>query len=212
MASQIRASHILLMYKGSMRSTATRSKDEAQAQIAQLHQQLAAGADFAQLAAQHSDCPSGQGGGDLGSFGQGMMVPEFDRAAFALNVGELSDVVETPFGFHLILRTEPEPQIRASHILLMYAGSMHSEATRSKAEAQALIQDIKEQIAKGANFAKLAIEYSDCPSGREGGDLGEFGRGQMVGEFETAAFALELNQISDVVETPFGYHLIQRTA
>ncbi|OJX81317.1 MAG: parvulin peptidyl-prolyl isomerase [Magnetospirillum sp. 64-120] len=94
----------------------------------------------------------------------------------------------------------------------MYDGSMHSEATRSKAEAQALIKDIKEQINKGANFAKMAIEYSDCPSGREGGDLGEFGRGQMVGEFESAAFALDLDQISDVVETPFGYHLIQRTA
>ncbi len=212
MASQIRASHILLMYKGSMRSTATRSQDEALAQINDLKAQLAAGADFTQLAAQHSDCPSGQGGGDLGMFGQGMMVPAFDEAAFALQLGQMSDVVETPFGYHLIVRTEPEAQIRASHILLMYDGSMHSEATRSKAEAQALIKDIKEQINKGANFAKMAIEYSDCPSGREGGDLGEFGRGQMVGEFEAAAFGLELDQISDVVETPFGYHLIQRTA
>ncbi|MBR9970777.1 peptidylprolyl isomerase [Magnetospirillum sulfuroxidans] len=212
MASQIRASHILLMYQGSMRSTATRSKDEALAMINDLKDQIAKGADLAQLAAQNSDCPSGREGGDLGVFGPGMMVPDFDAAAFALEEGQVSDVVETPFGFHLIQRTVPEAQVRASHILLMYDGSMHSSAERSKAEALAQINAIKADIAAGADFAKQAIDHSDCPSGREGGDLGEFGRGQMVGEFETAVFALDVGQISDVVETPFGYHLIQRTA
>lgn len=101
--------------------------------------------------------------------------------------------------------------IHASHILLMYAGSERSTATRTKQEALEQIRTIKQQLDDGGDFAKLAKEHSDCPSGRSGGDLGNFGRGQMVPEFEQAAFALEVGGSSDVVETPFGYHLIHRT-
>jgi len=104
--AQVRASHILLMYAGSERSTASRSKAEAQAGIVDLQKQLAAGADFAELATAHSDCPSASRGGDLGLFGRGQMVAPFEEAVFGLSVGAVSDVVETPFGFHLILRTE----------------------------------------------------------------------------------------------------------
>lgn len=106
MASQIRASHILLMYKGSMRSTATRSKDEALTSITAMKAEIADGADFADLARKNSDCPSGAEGGDLGKFPRGAMVPEFDKAAFALEPGQVSDVIETAFGYHLIQRTE----------------------------------------------------------------------------------------------------------
>jgi len=93
------------MYAGSQRSSASRSKAEAEAQIQDLASQVSGGADFAELARQHSDCPSGKAGGDLGSFGRGMMVPAFDACAFSLAVGATSDVVETPFGYHLIRRT-----------------------------------------------------------------------------------------------------------
>lgn len=102
---QVRASHILLMYKGSMRSTASRSKDEALEQINALKADIEGGADFADLAKAHSDCPSGEEGGDLGHFGRGQMVPEFEEAAFNMDVGDLSDVVETGFGYHLLTRT-----------------------------------------------------------------------------------------------------------
>lgn len=105
MADQINASHILLMYAGSERSSATRSKDEAQSQIANIAQQLQEGGDFAALARQHSDCGSAQAGGDLGGFGRGQMVKGFEDAAFALGIGDTSAVVETPFGFHIIRRT-----------------------------------------------------------------------------------------------------------
>lgn len=104
--AQVRASHILLMYAGSERSTASRSKAEAEASIAELKTKLDAGADFAELATAHSDCPSASRGGDLGLFGRGQMVAPFEEAVFALPVGGVSGVVETPFGFHLILRTE----------------------------------------------------------------------------------------------------------
>ena len=103
-------------------------------------------------------------------------------------------------------------QVRASHILLMYAGSASSSATRSKEEAATQIGELRAQIEGGASFADIARDNSDCPSGAQGGDLGMFGRGQMVPEFETATFAMEVGDLSDVVETDFGYHLIQRTA
>ena len=103
-------------------------------------------------------------------------------------------------------------QVRASHILLMYAGSARSTATRSKQEAQQQIAEIKAQLDSGADFAQLARQQSDCPSGREGGDLGPFGRGQMVAPFEQAAFSMQVGGTSGIVETDFGYHVIRRTA
>jgi parvulin-like peptidyl-prolyl isomerase len=105
MAETMGASHILLMYEGSTRSTATRSKDAALSEMEQIKEELDGGADFAGLAARHSDCPSGVKGGALGAFGRGQMVKEFEDAAFGLEVGGVSGVIETPFGYHLIYRT-----------------------------------------------------------------------------------------------------------
>ena len=69
---------------------------------------------------------------------------------------------------------------------------------------------IQNKIKKGEKFGKLAKEYSTCPSGKKDGDLGYFTKGQMVKEFETAAFNLEVGKISEPVKTEFGYHLIKR--
>jgi peptidyl-prolyl cis-trans isomerase C len=88
--SQIRASHILVQ-----------TLNEA----VELHSQISAGADFGQVAGTHSKCPSGRNGGDLGMFSRGQMVKPFEEAAFDLNVGTLSDPVQTQFGYHLIKRT-----------------------------------------------------------------------------------------------------------
>ena len=101
--------------------------------------------------------------------------------------------------------------VRASHILLMYQGSARSTATRSKEEAFTLIGEIERAVKDGGDFAELARKHSDCPSRTRGGDLGSFNRGQMVKPFEQAAFDLPVGSVSSVVETDFGYHLIQRT-
>jgi parvulin-like peptidyl-prolyl isomerase len=93
------------MYQGSSRSTATRSQAEAQTQITGIKAEIDGGADFAELAQKHSDCPSGKSGGDLGSFGRGAMVPPFEQSAFGMEVGQISDIVETDFGYHIIKRT-----------------------------------------------------------------------------------------------------------
>ena len=82
----------------------------------------------------------------------------------------------------------------------------------SKAAAKSKIEDIKKQLDTGADFAELAKANSDCPSGQNGGSLGEFTRGQMVKPFEDAAFTQEPGKVGDIVETPFGYHLIKVTA
>lgn len=102
-------------------------------------------------------------------------------------------------------------KVRASHILLMYAGSSRSTATRSKQEALEGVEGFLKQVNEGQEFGALAKTHSDCPSGASGGDLGFFGRGQMVPAFEEAAFNMEVGQTSGVIETDFGFHLVQRT-
>jgi parvulin-like peptidyl-prolyl isomerase len=72
------------------------------------------------------------------------------------------------------------------------------------------VNQILERLKKGENFSAIARDVSLCPSKKRGGDLGTFGRGQMVKEFEIAAFTLEKGQISGIVKTQFGYHIIRR--
>jgi parvulin-like peptidyl-prolyl isomerase len=96
------------MHQGSERAppSITRSRDEARTRANDVLRRARAGEDFAALARQYSDEPgASQSGGDLGTFGPGQMVPPFEQAAFALAVNAISDIVETPFGFHVIQRT-----------------------------------------------------------------------------------------------------------
>lgn len=102
---------------------------------------------------------------------------------------------------------KPE-QIKASHILI----KVDSQAEESKkTEARKKIEDLQDKIKKGGDFAALAKESSQCPSSAGGGDLGFFGRGQMAKPFEDAAFALAPGEVSSIVETSFGYHIIKLT-
>lgn len=103
-----------------------------------------------------------------------------------------------------------EAKVAASHILVSTQGlTDEAELAAKKTAAEALITQLNE--AKGENFAELASAHSDCPSKAEGGSLGEFAAGQMVPEFEKAAFEQEVGAIGDLVETQFGYHIIKVT-
>lgn len=86
-------------------------------------------------------------------------------------------------------------KINAAHILV-------------KTDSEALM--LKEQLENGADFSTLAQQHSSCPSGKDGGNLGFFGRGQMVKPFEDAAFNAEVGSVTNPVQTQFGYHLIKR--
>jgi len=79
-------------------------------------------------------------------------------------------------------------------------------------EHQHEAEDLLKKIGEGTSFNDLASKFSKCPSGKEGGSLGEFGKGQMVKPFEDAAFALDVDQVSGPVQTQFGYHIIKRNA
>ena len=98
--------------------------------------------------------------------------------------------------------------VAASHILL---GFTPEDTDETKAKKKADLAAIREQVLAGGSFEELAAEHSSCPSKQQGGSLGSFGRGQMVPEFEEAAFAMTAGDVSDVVETQFGYHLIKVT-
>lgn len=87
-----------------------------------------------------------------------------------------------------------------------------TSVVRSREQALSVAQEVLRRARSNEDFARLAIEFSDEPgAGNRGGSLGRFGRGQMVPAFEAAVFNLDVGQISDIVETPFGFHIIQRT-
>ena len=105
------------------------------------------------------------------------------------------------------------PMARVRHVLVQYEGARGAgeRVTRSKEQAHKRAEKLRRRIvADGIEMADVAREQSDCPSASEGGELGKFTRGELVPEFESALFALEPGQVSEVVETPFGFHIILR--
>ena len=102
----VRVSHILVAYQGSGVEGVTRTKEEALKLAQDLLARVNAGEKFDEVAANYSDCPSAEAGGDLGFFGRGRMVKPFEDAAFGLKPGGVSGIVETQFGYHIIKRTQ----------------------------------------------------------------------------------------------------------
>jgi len=156
---------------------------------------------------------SGINGGDIYYITAGLLPYEFEDPMYTLKAGEIyPDVVKTRFGYHLIKVTERQhrfPKIQASHILIGYHdknGNIDSLAAKMRADS------VLAQLKEGASFEELVAKYSDDPGSKEkGGDLGLFERRMMVKEFDEAAFKMEVGQISDLVQTNFGYHIIKLT-
>jgi peptidyl-prolyl cis-trans isomerase SurA len=212
---QYAGAHILVAYKGATRAkpTITRTKEEALAKAKELMGKARGGADFAKLAGENSDGPSAKRGGSLGTWSKGRMVPAFDTAVSAMQINDISEPVETPFGYHIIKRLTL-PEMRAgAHILIAYKGAMRAKPTitRTKDEALAKANELMGKArANPADFGNLAKENSDGPSAARNGSLGTWPRGNMVPEFDQAIDKMKVGDISEPVETPFGFHVIQR--
>ena len=115
--------------------------------------------------------------------------------------------MRTHFDQHQDEYARPE-RAQAQHILVRPAGADEAASAAAKAK----IEEIRARVQAGASFADEAAAHSECPSGREaGGSLGWFGRGMMVPAFDTAAFSMQVGDLSDIIETQFGLHIIQKT-
>ncbi|MEW5709693.1 MAG: peptidylprolyl isomerase [Pseudomonadota bacterium] len=173
--------------------------------------ELKTGKPFAQVAAVYSDAPDALQGGYLGWRPLGRLPELFAEAVVKLNPGEVSDILRSPNGFH-ILRLEDRrgpgapaqvTQTRVRHILV------RPGETLSEDEARNRLLQLRERIVNGADFAELARLHSEDPSASQGGDLGWVSPGDTVPAFERTMESLQPGEVSEPVKTPLGWHLIQ---
>jgi len=198
----VKLSHILVAVEPSKEALdAARKKAEAV-----LHR-LEKGEDFAELAKQFSEGPSAPRGGDLGLMQRGDLVKEFEEVAFALEPGEISGIVRTQFGLHIIkLEKRVGEKINPRHILFRVDTSP-DDAVATVERLKAL----KQRILDGEmTFEEAAKQFSrDKSTAEKGGDLGWFNVNEFdIDEFKKAVQGLQAGEISDPVKTKFGYHLI----
>lgn len=205
---ELQLAHILIVVpeQASAESIQTykRRAEEAQAK-------LKAGAPFAQIAAGYSDAKDALQGGLLGWRPADRLPSLFSDPLSKMKPGEVSPLLRSPTGFHLIKllerKTSDTPvfitQTHARHILIKTSELV------SENEAKARLQEIKVRIDKGADFAEQARLHSEDGSAPQGGDLNWLSPGETVPEFEKAMDALKINQVSGLVQSGFGWHLIQ---
>lgn len=205
---EVLTSHIMRFKRQS-----TAENLEQRAILDSLSKVLANGGDFAELANEYSeDRGSNNRGGSLGYVVAGRFPYAFEKAAFDLKPGEVSGIVESPVGYHLVKAVDSRPArgtVRASHILI-FDKPEYTEAERAAAAARMdSIYDIL-KVSPG-KFEALAIQFSDDKgSARQGGLLPWFGTGQMVPEFEEAAFSMAKGEISKPFRTQYGWHIIYK--
>ena len=196
---QVRASHILLRVEG--------DDDEAvEARAAELAAEARGGADFTELAREHSqDETNAANGGDLGSFGRGRMVPEFENAAFALAEGEISDPVRSPFGYHVIHVTEKQEEVTQPFAEVRGAIENVLKRERSSARATALARAIAAEAT-----TPDALERAASARGYELQESGFAARGEpilglgLAQEVSGQAFAIDPGAVAGPIPTPSG--------
>ena len=209
---EVRASHILHRLSAAPTPEDTLDAWQKAVKLIKLAQR---GEDFANLADEYSDdYATRQNGGDVYYFTAGFMVPAFEDACYHIQPGEIfPNPVRTQDGYHVIKVTDRKPnrgQIRASHIMIRLEGPTASPEDTLR--AYNAIRALQDSLRVGRDFGVLATDHSeDQQSALQGGDLGFFERRRAVQPFDEAAFLLKVGEVSDIVRTPFGYHLIKVT-
>jgi len=188
--------------------------EEARARAEKVVQEARAGGDFASLAASFSDAPDALQGGALGWRAQDRLPDLFVQALSKMNPGEVSPVLRSPAGFHIVRMNErrgasaetgaPVIQTRLRHILIRTSESV------SESDARQRLANLRERIVSGgADFGEMARVHSDDGTAARGGELDWIYPGDTVPDFERAYMQLKIGEVSEPVRTPFGYHLIQ---
>ena len=203
MKSSVDISHILLQVTPSESSF-----KEAFEKALDIQNKLKAGEDFSDLARKFSEDPgSAANGGTLGFVSRGTLVKEFEEVAFALEPGQISDIVQTQFGFHIIQLIERQGErISVRHILIQLKPTVDDEK-RVIDE----LNRIRETVLKGdSTFEDMAVRHSADPNiQKDRGHLGVFEEGGFqIKEFETAIKNLNTGEISQPFRTDFGYHIV----
>ncbi|MDE6297690.1 MAG: peptidyl-prolyl cis-trans isomerase, partial [Muribaculaceae bacterium] len=204
--SEVEARHIMLF------KSRDASENKAKRQkIDSLRNVLMNGGNFEELATKYSeDRRSSLKGGDMGYITALQYPYTFETAAYNLPEGKISEVVESPAGYHILKGGKRRPasgEVLASHILIMTQGDADKEA-KAKVLADSLYKVVS---ANPDEFADVARRFSEDPgSARAGGKLDWFGRGRMVHEFDSVAFAIPDGTVSEPFKTRFGYHIIYR--
>jgi peptidyl-prolyl cis-trans isomerase SurA len=206
----IKASHILVKVDENALPKDTLA---AYNKALKIRERLLKGENFEKVAKEVSDDPSAKdNGGNLGYFTALQMVYPFENAAYNTKVGEVSMPVRTRFGYHILKvfdKRDARGQILTAHIMASTRGMQTAADTLA---AKQKLEEIQAKIKQGVDFAELAKQFSDDPgSASKGGQLPWFGTGKMVPEFEEAAFQLKNNgDVSDIIQTKFGFHIIKR--
>ena len=211
------ASHILITYQGSRGAapSITRSRSEAEDLARRINVMIRSKrGSFEDMARKYSeDAATRDTGGYIGIFNRGEMVLPFETAVFSTEPGRIHGVIETEYGFHLI-RRDPVRRYHMHHVLVAWREAMKSGAdvTRSKSEARALIEKVHTLCLSGRNdLCALTRKYSDDPNNRIScGDLGWLEPGVLSAEIDEVIFRLRPGTISEVVESPYGYHVFWR--
>ena len=182
------------------------AKQEAIDRLTKVSERIAAGEPFEELAREYSDDPSGANGGALGSFGRGVMVPEFEDAVFAMGPGEISGIIPTRFGFHIVeVLEKTDTEVKARHILVRVAPGPEDEL-----RARATADSLRQRVLAGEDFGELAALRSDDLETRDdGGVLGWFARDDLVPSFRDVVAGLAPEEVSEVVAGEGGFYVLK---
>ncbi|MDE3057808.1 MAG: peptidylprolyl isomerase [Bacteroidota bacterium] len=208
---EVRASHILISLSP---NAAPADTLQAYNTAMKIIDSLKMGIPFEQLALDNSQDPSvKQNKGDLYYFSSGMMVPDFENAVYSLKPGEFSTTpVRTSYGYHVIKVTDRKANpgsVRVSHIMKrLTAESTAADSAKAWADMRAAL----DSLSHGADFATTARNISDDKfSAMQGGDLGFIERRRTVPSFDSVAFSLKKGEMSGIITTPFGIHILKVT-